>query len=489
MHDRSLTGFARQRVAQHHASDLMVRSWLGLPPSSRAAMVAAEGDLALAARCDPERWGPLLEGDVRRSLQISASRPVFAATSARRGRVAALAGGAILAGLEVLGDAHRRGFAPAGVALARRLHQLGHHRRAIGVASELPLHAHPSLVRARSAMALERPREALRALAPLLEGAAPLPDAQIAGACAVVGAAALARSGLADRLRAFALSLLGAGDLDEAFLPYAARVAWTAGEAAEFWDRLGEASSRGAQAARLELAVLSGDGERAAACLAAAGAAGAPSVPAVAMLRGTLDLDPAAESLLADPATRVHVWRTADDGQFDPWVRAIERSAANVSVYHLAGGPVPDPEDVGSMVLEASSLLTVVAPERVARTPRAAGASVHVCDPLCRGIALGLDWPDDERRILVAGAGAAAAFEEAACVVGPPGPALRAHRRGASCIVVAPPGDPFWNGTLPERAFVRLRVVRSHPRTGWEGASRTVLDALDAFRSGEAEEA
>ena len=235
MHDRSLTGFARQRVAQHHASDLMVRSWLGIPPSSRAAMVAAEGDLALAARCDPERWGPLLEGDVRRSLQISASDPSSLPLRLVEAE-SLLAGGAILAGLEVLGDAHRRGFAPAGVALARRLHQLGHHRRAIAVASELPLHAHPSLVRARSAMALDRPREALRALAPLLEGAAPLPDAQIAGACAVVGAAALARSGLADRLRAFALSLLGAGDLDEAFLPYAARVAWTAGAAAEFWE-------------------------------------------------------------------------------------------------------------------------------------------------------------------------------------------------------------------------------------------------------------
>ena len=57
MHDRTITGLARQRVAQPHAPDLMVRSWLGLPAANRAAMVAAEGDLALAARCDPERWG------------------------------------------------------------------------------------------------------------------------------------------------------------------------------------------------------------------------------------------------------------------------------------------------------------------------------------------------------------------------------------------------------------------------------------------------
>ena len=488
MHDPALTGLARQRVAQLHAPDLTVRSWLGLPAANRAAMVAAEGDLVLAARCDPERWGPLVDGDLRRSLQVSASDPSSLPLRLVEAE-SLLAGGAIRVGLEVLDSAHRRGFAPAGVALARRLHQLGHHRRAIEVASELPLHAPASLVRARSAMAIERPREALRALAPLLEGAAPLPDAQTAGACAVVGAAALARGGFADRLRAFARSLLGAGDLDEALLPYVARVAWTAGEAAAFWDRLGETASPGAQAARLELAVLAGDGERAAACLAAAGGAGAPSVPAVAMLRGTLDLDPAAASLLADPSTRVHVWRSTDDGQFDPWVRAIERSVADVSIYRLADGIVPDPDDVGAMVLEASNLLTVVAPERLAPASRAAGTSVHVCDSLCRGIALGLDWPDDERRNLVAGLGETTAFEEAACVVGPPRPAIRAHRRGASCVVVAPPGDPFWNGAVPERVFARLKVVRADPRAGWAGRAAAVLDALDALRDGDGEEA
>ena len=487
MYDRFLTSVARQRVTQPHAPDLMVRSWLGLSAANRAAMVAAEGDLVLAARCDPERWGPLVEGDIRRSLQIAASDPSSLALRLVEAE-SLLAGGAIRAGLEVLGDAHRRGFAPAGVALARRLHQLGHHRGAIEVAAELPLHAHPALVRARSAMAIERPREALRALAPLLEGAAPLPDAQMAGACAVVGAAALARGGFADRLRAFARTLLEAGDLDDALLPYVARVAWTAGAAAAFWDRLGEATSPGAQAARLELAVLAGDGDRAAACLAAAGAAGAPSVPSVSILRGTLDLDPAAAPLLADPETRVHVWRTADDTQFDPWVRAIERLAADVSVYRLADGPVPDPDDVASMVLEASNLLTVVAPERRAPASRAAGWSVHVCEPLCQGIALGLDWPDDERRILTAGVGAEAAFEEAARVVGPPRPALRAHRRGASCVVVAPPGDPFWNGVLPERVFARLKVVRANPHTGWAGGGRAALDALDALRSRDVEE-
>ena len=486
MYDRSLTGFARQRAAQPHAPDLLVRSWLGVSAANRAAMVAAEGDLVLAARCDPERWGPLVDGDLRRSLRTAASDPSSLPLRLVEAESLFL-GGAIRAGLEVLGDAHRRGFAPAGVALARRLHQLGHHRGAIEVASELPLHAHPALVRARSAMAIERPREALRALAPLLEGVAALPDSQIAGACAVVGAAALARSGFADRLRAFARSLIGAGDLDEALLPYAARIAWTAGEAAAFWDRLGEAASPGAQAARLELAVLAGDGDRAAACLAAAGTAGAPSIPSVSVLRGTLDLDPEAAPLLADSGTRVHVWRTPDDARFDPWVRALERSAADVSVFRLADGPVPDPDDVASMVLESSSLLTVVAPERLAPPSGAAGSSVHVCEPLCRGIALGLDWPDDERRLLAAEVGADASFEEAACCVGPPDSALRAHRRGASCVVVAPPGDPFWNGVLPERVFARLKVVRSDSRTGWAGGGRAALDALGALRSDDTE--
>ena len=466
----------------------MVRAWLGLPAANRAAMVAAEGDLMLAARCDPERWGPVAGGDVRLSLQIAASDPDSLPLRLVEAE-SLLVGGAIRAGLEVLGDAHRRGFAPAGVALSRRLHQLGHHQRAIEVASELPLHAPAALVRARSAMAIERPREALRALSPLLEGAAPLPDTQIAGACAVVAASALARAGFADRLRGFARSLLAAGDLDETFLPYAARIAWTAGEAAAFWDRLGEAASSGAQAARLELAVLAGDGDRAAACLAEAGSAGTPGMPAVTMLRGTVDLDPAAAQLLSDSDTRVHVWRTPDDACFDPWVRAIERSAANVSVYRLAGGPVPELDDVASMVLESSSLLTVVAPVRLAPAPQDAGSSVYVHASLCRGIALGLDWPDGERRTLAAGAGDAAPFEEADCVVGPPGPALRAHRRGASCVVIAPPGDPFWNGVLPERVFSRLKVVRSHPRTGWAGGGRAALDALDAVRSGEMEEA
>ena len=488
MHDRTLAGLTRQRVAQAHAPDLMVRSWLGVSAAGRAAMVAAEGDLVLAARCDPERFGALLEGDLPGSLRLAASDPSSLPLRLVEAE-SLLAGGAILAGLEVLGDAHRRGFAPAGVALARRLHQLGHHRSAIEVAAELPLHAHPALVRARSAMAVERPREALRALAPLLEGAAPLPDVQSAGACAVVGAAALARCGFSGRLRAFALTLLGAGDLDEAFLPYVARVAWTAGEAAAFWDRLGQASSPGALAARVELAVLAGDSDQAAACLAAAGMAGAPSLPAVSMLRGALELDPAAAPLLDDPATRVHVWRSTEDARFDPWVRAIERAAANVSVYCLADGPLPEPDDVGQMVLEASSLPSVVAPLRLAPAPRRAGACVHVCKTLCRGVALGLDWPDDERRVLDAGIGTETSFEEAASVVGPPRPALRAHRQGASCVVVAPPGDPFWNGALPERVFARLKVLRADPRRGWAGGGRAALDALDTLRSGNMEAA
>ena len=66
--------------------------------------------------------------------------------------------------------------------------------------------------------------------------------------------------------------------------------------------------------------------------------------------------------------------------------------------------------------------------------------------------------------------------------------ALRAHRRGASCVVVAPPGDPFWNGVLPERVFARLKVVRANPHTGWARGGRAALDALDALRSRDVEE-
>ena len=471
MHDRALTGLARQRVAQLHAPELMVRSWLGLPAANRAAMVAAEGDLVLAARCDPDRWRPLVDGDLRRSLQVAASDPASLPLRLVEAE-SLLAGGAIRAGLEVLDDAHRRGFAPAGIALSRRLHQLGHHRRAIEVASDLPLHAPAALVRARSAMAIERPREALRALAPLLEGAAPLPDAQIAGACAVVGASALARGGFANRLRAFARSLLLAGDLDETFLPYVARVAWSAGEAAAFWDRLGEATSPMAQAARLELAVLAGDGERAAACLEAAGAAGAPSVPAVAMLRGTLAIDPAAAPMLDDPGTRIHVWRTVDDLQFDPWVRAVERSAGRRLGLPPRGraGPGPRRRRIdGAGGVEPPHRRRPGAPGARLSCRRHVRARLRLPLPRSRagaGLAGGRA-PDSGRRGRESGSvrgGGMRSRPAGTCASRPP--------PGASCVVVAPPGDPFWNGVLPQRVFARMEVVRADPRTGWAGAVR-----------------
>ena len=54
--------------------------------------------------------------------------------------------------------------------------------------------------------------------------------------------------------------------------------------------------------------------------------------------------------------------------------------------------------------------------------------------------------------------------------------ALRTAPAGAPTIVVAPPGDPFWNGELPARAWPAMRIVRIDSRRGWEGVGRRVAE-------------
>ena len=62
--------------------------------------------------------------------------------------------------------------------------------------------------------------------------------------------------------------------------------------------------------------------------------------------------------------------------------------------------------------------------------------------------------------------------------------ALACVQAGRALVVVAPPGDPFWAGPLPERIWPSIRIVRADPQAGWSGAgARVVAAAEDLLRA------
>ena len=491
--DRLLAESSRARTARDHGVGIVLDAWSGVPPDRPAAEIAALGDVARAASRAGGGWSKLLAGEIPQALEIARGTPGAPGMGLLEAECL-IAAGALVAGLERLENLHRRGITEGTIGLVRRRHQLGEHLGAMRAAQTMPWHAHVALTGARSAIAAGQPGIALRLVEPYLQGFAPLPEPAVAAALVVTAASILADFGEDEQLRQFVEAILHAGDLQEDMLPGIARAAWIAGLARDAWRLLEGDASPWRIAARLELAVLAGDAGRAAQLLQQAGPLGAPSQAAVDLLQGVPDTTgrPAGDTLTESAGEvfaagrMVHVWRTHPH-RWQPWIEAALRTPAEVVVCDLAAGALPAPDALPSAVMDDGALVRELAPVRVPCIT--GGAGVAISEDLCTGVGVGHDWPAAGTDAL-RGALPAASGEPAVRIVGAD-EALAGAADGRRAVVIAPPGDPFWAGSLPERVWPAMRVVRASPHAGWQdaparaaAAARDLLGAPHAPPSG-----
>lgn len=478
--DKALADAWRTRAACPPGADVLLDAWSEAPPDRRAAMAVAKGDLQLAGACGGQGWARLAEGDVVGALQVARGEGCGSAAMSLLEAEALLAAGAIRAGLERLQALHLEGEPAATLALARRCHMLGDHAQAERTATALPMHAQSALIGARAALLEGRPAAAFRFIEPYLSGMAPLPEPSVAGAVAVITASILARRGQLAELEGFARRLLDASDVPEDMMPATARVAWTAGLSAQAWERFGVPDNPWMAAARLELAVLGGDASLASRLMQRAGPLGAPAAAALRLLRGVTQAETPMDE--ADAVFRggvtVHIWRTHPH-RWQPWIDRALQTPADVAVFDLAANELPDRRTIPQAVLDDGALLDLLPPVR--RPVRCSGTGVWIAPLLCRGLGIGHDWPDEETRMLRISMRMADRRRDAAVWVLGADEALANAHLGHPIVVVAPPGDPFWAGPLPERVWSGLRVVRADPRSGWRGAGARIAEAARSF--------
>ena len=442
----------------------LVDAWLGRSGDGAAALALAGGDPLAAAVLGGKGMRALAESRLEDALEWARSRPGSAAKSLV-GAEALIAGGRVVAGLEILESLTRRRDPAGTLALARRCHLFGDHARAQAAASRLPHYPVAALIGARSALVSRRAGSALAHLHPFLSAEASTPDPVRTGAIGATAAAALARLGRTAELAAFARRLLSQGLVPPEMLPALARVAWTAGLAAEAGERLDREPAPWRDAARLELAILAGDRDRAAAEAAAAGALAEPSRGLLELLSGWKPRNGDAVALAG--VRSIEVWRTHPT-RWVPWIEAVQRMGPSVRVSDLAGGVLPPGESAPDLVLDDGALVDFVEPAPVPARP-IEGAGIWVDTVLCEGIGIGHGWPEDEHRALVRGTRQALARDTALVRVVSADAALDRAAEGRREIVLAPPGDPFWAGPLPERAWPAMRVVRADSARGWAG--------------------
>lgn len=475
--DRAMARTWRSGTARDHAIDILVGAWSGEPADRRAAVLAARGDIPRAGDCGGPGWKCLANNDVigalRAARQREGSKPQSLSMALLEAE-ALFAAGAVVGSLNRLRDLQRRGDPPATMALARRRHLLGDHDGAESVAASLPSHAHTALIGARAALALERPARAMRFIEPFMEAMAPLPEPGVAGAFAAVAATVLARFRDYTGLKGFAASLLAAPDLDSDMIPGVARAAWTGGLGGEAWKRF-NGDDPWLVAARAELAMLSGRVDLAGQLIARAGAIGAPAQPGLLLLTGRKP-DPKEAEQLFTPDRSLHLWRT-HPYRWQPWIDAACGQGAQVEIYDLARGEIPDEQDIPGGTLNDGSLIELVEPKPVQPLP-VQGTGAWVDLSLCQGIGVGHDWPTGETRVLEERL-TRTNWESAAVWVMSADAALPHMHEGRPIVAVAPPGDPFWNGPLPERAWPALRIVRQNPSEGWRGAGERIAALVD----------
>ena len=285
--DQALARSQRSRVVFGHAGHIVIDAWSGIGEHVRAGLLAAQGELRLAAACAGGGWSALADGHISKALEFVHQHPEVPGTALLEAE-ALFQAGAVTMALERLGELHRQGDPGASLALARHRHELGDHAGAMHVAATLPMHAHAATIGARAAVAHDEPRTALRFIEPLLHGLAPIPDAPTAGLVTMVVAHILAKLEAHERLVKFVDRILLSGDVPEQMLPTLARAAWTAGRASEAWTRCSSMRTPWAVGAKLELAMLCGDLDVVQRMVHEAGPVAEASAPALRLLSGHL---------------------------------------------------------------------------------------------------------------------------------------------------------------------------------------------------------
>lgn len=475
--DRDLMRSWSDRVAREAGVDLIVSVWRGTPPAARAERLAGNGDLLRAGACGGAGWTDLEQGKVVEALNHARKaqangQPILTLLEAE----ALIAAGAIVAGMRTLERLSASGNVPATVALARRRHTLGDHRGAVQAAARLPMHAQATLAAGRALMSLHNAPEALRRIDPFLTGGAPIPDAMTAGAFAALGASALARSGQGEALHRLAQRLLACTDTPSDAAPSLARVAWTGGLAREAWDRFNDDKDPWMAVGRLELAALAGNAALMRGLAERAGPLAAPTMAALPLIEGTVTAN---TQLEADKTC--HVWRTHPT-RWQPWIDAAAETGARLEMCDLATGKLPAEEEIPAAAMDDGALAMMVQPRPV--PPRkAAGKGVWIDTALCAGIGVGHDWPPSEQKVLESLVPVVQPADAAVWITGADR-ALAHANEGRPTVVLAPPGDPFWAGPLPERAWPAMRIVRAHAHQGWTGAGERVAEAANELAAG-----
>ena len=480
----------RDRSSTDHAAAALVCAWCGDPPESRAAMAMALGDFPRAAVIAGGPFQCLAAGDIVGALRQArgtgdaGQTPAMALAEAE----ALLAAGAVTSGLDILSELHRAMYPAATVTLSRHRHRLGDHIGAEELAMTLPGHAQAAVTGAKAAIIGHRAGTAIRLLEPFLTGAAVIPDAMVAGAVAMVAASALARLGRREDLERLAAGLIDAPDLAHEMMPAVARVAWTAGRAMEAWERFKPELGEWSVAGRLELGLLSGDADLATRLIDQSGNIGVPSRIVLKLLNGGERQSADAQALL-EAGRRIHIWRT-HPYRWAPWIAAAQARSAEVEIFDLAAGDMPAAHNLPHAALDDSALLELVDPIPVRMGTRQPNqdSGVWVETPLCAGIGIGHDWPMTEdaalEECLISARAHAETPETAAVFVVSADTALAFANQGRSMVVIAPPGDPFWAGPLPERAWPALHVLRADLQKGWTGAGPRAAEAALALAKG-----
>ena len=476
--DQTLIETYRNRTAVDDSIGALIDAWSERSPDCRAAMLVARGDIQRAALCGREGWKQLAGGDMLGALRVSRETQPKSQAMYLLESEGLLGIGAIAAGLEHLEMLHQHGDAAASISLARRRHLLGDHLGAERVARMLPMHIQVALIGARAALANHRTEPAFEFIVPFLNGSAPISEPIVAGSIAVITATVLAQREEHDRLDRFARYLLSMTDLSEEMMPAIARVAWTAGLAAEAWKYFNTAETPWMIVSRLELAILAGNIALALQLIQKAGPLGAPSRVSITLLGGghSGKKSQEMEKVFAEDAV-VHIWRT-HPYRWQPWIDAAMQTPAQISVFNLAKDELPDPNTLPGSVIDDGSLIDMFPPVPVPVCLNQE-MGVWIEEPLCEGIGIGHNWPEKETDVIKEQIPLASSPEKAAVWILGVDLALRHVHSGHPMIVIAPPGDAFWGGALPERAWPALRIIRTEPNKGWEGAGSRVVELLN----------